>query len=164
MRASARSSSGSGLTANRTNLLDASGLYFAPTYLPVRLNQRFAIDPRSPSLRHFAMQRVTSLEPRTPHQPGKLQKLSKNEFVFTPFIFTVNKKTVVISAAKSTECRPSTTACHIFVHCAGQTPAAPSRMRFARCYWAQGRTRTVSSTVKIRQNPRRKHPFRVLPH
>ena len=38
------------------------------------------------------MQRVTWLEPRTPHQPGKLQKLSKNEFVFTPFIFRVNKK------------------------------------------------------------------------
>src|SRR5258708_2894476 len=27
------------------------------------------------------MQKVISLEPRTPHQPGKLQKLSKNEFV-----------------------------------------------------------------------------------
>jgi hypothetical protein len=27
------------------------------------------------------MQRVTWLEPRTPHQPEKLQKLSKNEFV-----------------------------------------------------------------------------------
>jgi hypothetical protein len=27
------------------------------------------------------MSKVTTLEPRTPHQPGKLQKLSKNEFV-----------------------------------------------------------------------------------
>jgi hypothetical protein len=27
------------------------------------------------------MRGVTWLEPRTPHQPGKLQKLSKNEFV-----------------------------------------------------------------------------------
>src|SRR4029077_18198870 len=82
-----------------------------PTYLLVRLDQRFAIDPCSPSLRHFAMQRVTWLEPRTPHQPGKLQKLSKNEFVFTPFIFRVNKKSVLLSAAKSVECRPSTTVC-----------------------------------------------------
>jgi hypothetical protein len=38
------------------------------------------------------MQRVTWLEPRTPHQPGKLQKLSKNEVVFTPSNFRVNKK------------------------------------------------------------------------
>ena len=38
----------------------------------VRLDQRFAIDPCSPSLLHLAMRRVTSLEPRTPHQPGKL--------------------------------------------------------------------------------------------
>jgi hypothetical protein len=57
------------------------------------------------------MQRVTWLEPRTPHQPGKLQKLSKNEFVFTPFIFRVNKKRAVLSAGKSIECRPSTAAC-----------------------------------------------------
>ena len=27
------------------------------------------------------MSKVTTLEPRTPHQPGKLQKLSKNEVV-----------------------------------------------------------------------------------
>ena len=51
------------------------------TNLPVRLDQRFAIDPRSPSFDHLAMSKVTTLEPRTPHQPGKLQKLSKNEFV-----------------------------------------------------------------------------------
>jgi len=45
------------------------------------------------------MQRVTSLEPRTLHQPGKLQKLSKNEFISTPFIFRVNKKPAHLSAA-----------------------------------------------------------------
>jgi hypothetical protein len=32
-------------------------------------------------LRDLATGIVISLEPRTPHQPGKLQKLSKNEFV-----------------------------------------------------------------------------------
>src|SRR5580704_10853835 len=51
------------------------------TDLPVLLDQHFAIDPCLPSLRHLAVQRVTWLEPRTPYQPEKLQKLSKNEFV-----------------------------------------------------------------------------------
>jgi hypothetical protein len=51
--------------------------------LLVRLDQHFAIDPCGPSLGHLAMQRVTSLEPRTPRQPGKLQKLSKNDYLFT---------------------------------------------------------------------------------
>src|SRR5690349_19648096 len=59
------------------------------------------------------MQRVTSLEPRTPHQPGKLRKLSKNVFVFTPFIFRVNKKSVPVSAAKSIDCTPSTAPCRM---------------------------------------------------
>jgi hypothetical protein len=52
-----------------------------PTNLPVRLDQRFAIDPCAPSFDDLAISKVTLLEPRTPHQPGKLQKLSKNEFV-----------------------------------------------------------------------------------
>jgi hypothetical protein len=60
------------------------------------------------------MRRVTWLEPRTPHQPGKLQKLSKNEFVFTPFIFRVNKKAALLSAEKSIECSPSTGHCREF--------------------------------------------------
>jgi hypothetical protein len=81
------------------------------TYLLVRLDQRFAIDPYPPSLRHFAMRRVTWLEPRTPHQPGKLQKLPKNERVFTPSIFRVNKKRPILSARKSMECKPSTAIC-----------------------------------------------------
>ena len=85
-----------------------------PTYLLVRLDQRFAIDPCPPSLRHLALQRVTWLEPRTPHQPDKLQKLSKNEGVCTPFVFRVNKKWRVLSAGKSIECRPSTAGCNLF--------------------------------------------------
>jgi hypothetical protein len=53
----------------------------------VRLNQRFAIDAC------FALPvwpcgySVTKLESRTLHQPGKLQNMSKNEDVFTPFNF-----------------------------------------------------------------------------
>ena len=127
-----------------------------PTYLLVRLNQRFAIDPRLPSLCHFAMQRVTSLEPRTPHQPGKLQKLSKNEFVFTPFIFRVNKKPVLLSSAKSMECRPSTCGCS--VNCA--TPSRDHRRFFERLgvlglfFPAPGQTAAktpISQLLKSRQ-------------
>jgi len=40
------------------------------------------------------MQRVTWLEPRTPHQPGKLQKLSKNEFVLLLSFLESIKKTL----------------------------------------------------------------------
>jgi hypothetical protein len=36
---------GSGLTANWINLLNASELYLAFNKFPVRLDQRFAIDP-----------------------------------------------------------------------------------------------------------------------
>jgi hypothetical protein len=35
---------------------------------------------------------VTELEPRTPHQPEKLKKLSKNEYVSTPSTNNVNRK------------------------------------------------------------------------
>jgi hypothetical protein len=38
------------------------------------------------------MPKVTALEPRTLHQPEKLQKLSKNDFVFTLFKNRVNQK------------------------------------------------------------------------
>jgi hypothetical protein len=64
------------------------------------------------------MQRVTSLEPRTPHQPGKLQKLSKNEYVFTLLISRVNKKHDIASSLLAMECRPSTAMCSRY--CAGR--------------------------------------------
>src|SRR5271155_1428910 len=57
------------------------------------------------------MQRVTSLEPRTPHQPGKLQKLSKNDYRFTLFIFRVNENCRSLSAEFSIECRRFTGPC-----------------------------------------------------
>ena len=59
--------------------------------LPVLLNQRFAIDPHSPSIQPFD-QTVTALEPRTPHQLEKLKKRSKNDCLFTPSVFLVNGK------------------------------------------------------------------------
>jgi hypothetical protein len=41
---------------------------------------------------------VILLEPRTPHQPDKLQKLLKNDCLFTLSIFRVNKKLCDLSA------------------------------------------------------------------
>jgi len=43
-------------------------------------------------LANLAINKVTSLEPRTPHQPEKLKKLSKNEYLFTPSMVFVNEK------------------------------------------------------------------------
>jgi hypothetical protein len=43
-------------------------------------------------LPNLAIGQVTSLEPRTPHQPEKLKKLSKNDLVVRPSIFSVNEK------------------------------------------------------------------------
>jgi hypothetical protein len=42
---------------------------------------------------------VTSLGSRTPHQPGKLQNVSKNEYVSTPFNFFVNKISTDLSTS-----------------------------------------------------------------
>ncbi len=61
------------------------------TGFPVRLDQRFAIDPRVTFCPYASRARaVIRLEPRTPHQPGKLQKLSKNECGSTLFQIVVN--------------------------------------------------------------------------
>jgi hypothetical protein len=99
---------GSGLTANGKNLFNASGLYIAFDFLPVLLDQRLAIDPCWPSLLTLRFERVTLLEPRTLHQPGKLKKLSKNDYGFTPFKFPVKENDITLSPFKSMECRPST--------------------------------------------------------
>jgi hypothetical protein len=56
----------------------------------------------------LAVKKVTLLEPRTPHQPEKLKKLSKNDCVFTPSISGVNQKHAFVSIDFSIECRPST--------------------------------------------------------
>jgi len=79
-------------------------LYWPSTYLLVLLDQRFAIDPHLPSLPHLAMLRVTWLEPRTPHQPEKLQKLSKNESVVLSFIFQSTKNSGLHVVAISAKC------------------------------------------------------------
>jgi len=51
---------------------------------------------------------VTSLEPRTLHQPEKLQNVSKNDYVSTPSIFNVNQN-------------PQLLTCHFSIECSGRT-------------------------------------------
>ena len=74
----------------------------------VRLDQRLAIDPCLPSLLHLAVRRVTSLESRTLHQPGKLQNVSKNDYGFNIPVFVVNEKRKPVSAVNAIECSCST--------------------------------------------------------
>ncbi|MGH9515861.1 MAG: hypothetical protein ACRD3P_09325 [Terriglobales bacterium] len=57
------------------------------------------------------MPKVTSLDPRTPHQPVKLQKLSKNDYGFTPLEFLVNRKIKITCALFSIECSWFTGVC-----------------------------------------------------
>jgi hypothetical protein len=57
------------------------------------------------------MPKVTSLDPRTPHQPVKLQKLSKNDYGFTPSKFWVNRKIKIACALLSIECSWFTGVC-----------------------------------------------------
>jgi hypothetical protein len=88
LRAAARDlCSGSGLTANRTNLPYASELYLAFNWASRSPRPALCYRPLLAFPRHFAMLRVTQLEPRTPHQPEKLKKLSKNDSVVLLLIF-----------------------------------------------------------------------------
>src|SRR5262249_42291662 len=48
-------------------------------------------------LLNLAIQKVTSLEPRTPHQLEKTQKLSKNEYGSTLFKNYVNRKSASVT-------------------------------------------------------------------
>ena len=74
--------SGSGLTANRINLPNASELY--PAFDFASRSPRPALSYRPLlTLLFYILQceKVIALEPRTPHQPEKLKKLSKNDSV-----------------------------------------------------------------------------------
>jgi hypothetical protein len=73
----------------------------------VRLDQRFAIDPCSPSLLHLAMRRVTSLEPRTPHQPGKLGTCQRTSmFLLLPFIQSIKNTKLYLLCLQSSAAAP----------------------------------------------------------
>ncbi len=72
---------GSGLTANRKNLPDASELYPAFNWASRSSRPALCYRPLLAFSRSFCNGRVTELEPRTLHQPEKLKKLSKNDLV-----------------------------------------------------------------------------------
>src|SRR5262249_28223864 len=67
--------------------------------------------PNLLTLRSCRLPKVISLDPRTPHQPEKLQKLSKNDYGFTPSKFWVNGKNEFVCALISIECRTFTGVC-----------------------------------------------------
>ena len=67
--------------------------------------------PSAPAFSYCRMPKVTSLDPRTPHQPVKLQKLSKNDYGFTPSKFLVNRKIENTFALLSIECSWFTGGC-----------------------------------------------------
>ena len=103
--------SGSGLTANRINLPNASELYPAFNWVSRSSRPALSYRPLLALRPHFSARTVTSLEPRTPHQPDKLKKLSKNDYGFTPFIFKVNGIPELLTRHFSIECRPCTGGC-----------------------------------------------------
>jgi len=74
----------------------------------VRLDQRFAIRPLLALLLCLAVKEVTSLEPRTPHQPDKLKKLSKNDLVVLLLNFQSIENTRLQLSDFSIECSAST--------------------------------------------------------
>jgi len=55
---------------------------------------------------------VTLLEPRTPHQPGKLQNVSKNDYGFNTLSFYVNENHASVSSYSSIECSSCTGGWH----------------------------------------------------
>jgi hypothetical protein len=84
--------SGSGLTANRTNLPNASELCLAFDWASRSSRPALCYRPLLAFPPHFAMLRVTQLEPRTLHQPEKLKKLSKNDLVVLLLISESTKR------------------------------------------------------------------------
>jgi hypothetical protein len=55
---------------------------------------------------NLAIRIVTPLEPRTPHQPEKLKKLSKNEYGFTLSIISVNEKLQLVTIPVFNQVQP----------------------------------------------------------
>jgi hypothetical protein len=101
---------------------------------------------------------VTSLDPRTLHQPEKLQKLSKNDYGFTPSKIWVNRKIEIACALVSIECSSFTGGCSAI--CAATHDAIEKRREGG--YFSSILTEFVISgviklrfwRVKIPHNPR----------
>jgi hypothetical protein len=100
--------SGSGLTANRINLPNASELYLAFDWASRSPRPALGYRPLLALSPRFSAWRVISLEPRTPHQPEKLKKLSQNDYCSTPSKFFVNQKSRLATCVFSIECSEST--------------------------------------------------------
>ena len=80
MRGAARDlHSGSGLTANRKNLPNASELCLAFDWVSRSSRPALCYRPLLAFAPRLSTLSVTQLEPRTLHQPEKLKKLSKND-------------------------------------------------------------------------------------
>jgi hypothetical protein len=79
------------------------------------------------------MRRVTWLEPRTPHQPGKLQKLSKNGFVLLlSFSESTQKAALYLLKNQSSAGRPQAGVA-LMVHFVEDLPAfSLTRPRFSQ--------------------------------
>jgi hypothetical protein len=86
---------GSGLTANRINLLNASELYPAFDWASRSPRPALCYRPLLAFSCSLCSGRVTELEPRTPHQPEKLKKLSKNDLVLLLLNFESTKTSQV---------------------------------------------------------------------
>jgi hypothetical protein len=86
-----------------------------------------------------------SLEPRTPHRPEKLKKLSKNEFVFTLSIFRVNEKSQVATICVFNRVQPVhrrvTEFCALGI-------ASFGKIRFPRNFAAASGTRMNRNTTE----------------
>jgi hypothetical protein len=57
-------------------------------------------------LPNLSVGKVTTLEPRTSHQPEKLKKLSKNDYLSTLSIFQVNEKPLSVTACVFNRVQP----------------------------------------------------------
>jgi hypothetical protein len=84
------------------------------TWSPCSPRPALCYRPLLALLPYLAVKQVTLLGPRTPHQPEKLKKLSKNDCLFTPSISGVNEKYRFVSIAFSIDCTSCTGTCHRF--------------------------------------------------
>jgi len=100
---------------------------------------------------NLAVSKVTVLEPRTPHQPEKLKKLSKNDCLFTLSIFSVNGKVRAVTACVFNRVQ----AVHRPVTEFGANRSSISRKSRAR----RGISHGVLTGINVRLQPRSFQPL-----
>jgi len=103
------------------------------------------------------MRKVTALEPRTPHQPGKPQNVSKNDFLSTLPILGVIEKYRILSPCDAIKCSRSThPATETVQTCASVFGIACVRSSFASFNavpWDKGHYGKKSQCGKSQRNP-----------